>query len=155
MLIKQKKKDDGMMNTKVKIIMAAVNIACLAITLFRPDETTPLGVLTTACSTVTWLFGSQLERKTPDFINYICVITASILALLCIILNSIGEIKQVCCVPNMYYYKCYDDIAFIGGTWCKYDGMAIGAFAVLVTIMLTEIICTFVFVEKKEQEEKQ
>ena len=139
------------MNVRIKIIMAAVNIACLTITLLRPDATTPLGVLTTACSTVTWLFGSQLEQKIPRLVNYVCIIIASLLALFCIVLNSIGEIKQLWYAPSIYYYECNANVAFIGGSQYLYNGMAIGAFIAIVGITLTEIICTFIFEEKEEK----
>lgn len=134
------------MSTQVKIVMAAINLACLIVTLAFPADVTPLILLTTIASTVSWAFTTQEpdDRHRKGLLIYIGL--ASFLAIVCIVFGVTASVIQPDPTfnPSCYAFKFDDMLVAIGGAELNYLWFAIPIFIFIVFLMVIEIYTTFI-----------
>lgn len=134
------------MSTQVKIVMAAINVACLIVTLLSPTDITPLVLLTTIASTVSWAFTTQGETKQgrKNLILYTCL--ASFVAVVCIVLGVTSSISNACSTenPGLYTIVFDDSLAFLAGKSFHYGWFAVPIFILMVSLMCIEVISSHV-----------
>ena len=129
------------MSTQVKIVIAAINIACLIVTLLFPADVTPLVLLTTIASTASWAFTTQ--EKTKDGQKGLLIYTslASILAIVCIVLGVTSSIirPDPCNNPGLYVFSFDSTLVGLAKVTINYLYFAIPMFLLIVFLMSIEI----------------
>ena len=149
------------MSPRIKIIVGAVNIACLIATLMYPDNVTPYALLMTIVSSGSWAFtsNSKDESSRGKCLLYSFVIISSILAIICIFLGVTANIYGVDANNTIVstadqvvkeYYVHFNNRAFLlGGVKMSYTPVATGMLIAIVALTSGEIIYT---PQKKDQD---
>ena len=134
------------MSTQVKIVMAAINIACLIVTLLSPADITPFVLLTTIASTASWAFTTQEKTKEGHKGLLIYTGLASFLAVVCIVLGVTSSIAEMCPnqAPGLYIITFDDSLAFLAGKSFDFIWFAIPIFVFIVFLMCVEVISSHV-----------
>ena len=125
------------MSPKVKIAMAAINIACLAITLLSPTTITPLILLTTIASTVSWAFTTQERTPLHHSGLYWYIGGAALLSVICIVLGITASISYD--PPGKYQFVFDSTIAGLGDFKFGYPFFAWSMFSSISVLMAIEI----------------
>lgn len=135
------------MTARVKIVVAAINAACLAVTLIYPSNTTPYAVLITIVPVSAWAFTTYEKERLANLWLCLYVIISSILSMLCIIFGMVSEIK----IPTQaqggqplsrYIFKISDEAFLFASEEFDYAPIAIVIFATAVILMVAEIFAT-------------
>ena len=121
-----------MMNVKVKLVVAGVNIGLLLATLMLPTISTPIALIPIVVSLCTWIFTS--DDNTIG--KYIILIFAIIIGIACSLLGIFASDISTEIIKFRY------DIAFVGNMTFEYKWFAIPAFISLrvVSTMLGNVI---------------
>lgn len=134
------------MSSKVKIVLAGINAACLLVTLLFPSTATPLLLLTTIAPVVSWAFTTQEQPATSKerLVLYI-VVWASVLAAICIAVGVLTFVEQpdVQNNPGYYVFTFHASVAGVGNTSFNYFGFAIPMFFAIFFLMLCEVVASF------------
>ena len=145
------------MSTQVKIVIAAVNIACLIVTLLFPADVTPLVLLTTIASTASWAFTTQ--EKTKDGRKGLLIYTslASIPAIVCIVLGVASSIirPDPGNNPGLYVFLFDSTLAGLANTTVNYLYFAIPMFLFIVFLMGIEIYSSLIKEKTLNNEEAE
>ena len=129
------------MSTQVKIVIAAINTACLIVTLLFPADVTPLVLLTTIASTVSWAFTTQEQTKNRQRGLIIYTILASILAIICIVFGVTSSVirPDPSNAPGQYIFSFDSTLAGLANVRINYLYFAIPMFVLIVFLMIVEI----------------
>lgn len=128
----------------VKIILAAVNAVCLAITLFYPNSATPFSLLPVIVTLASWVFVSNQNK--PHSVIYLekdfrkeYLICAVVIASMCIILGSTGIISGE---NGKYIFTFRSEVAFLADLEFDYLLFAATAFISIMILIISEVIST-------------
>lgn len=143
------------MSPKVKIAMAAVNVACLLVTLLSPATITPLVLLTTIASTVTWAFTTQERTALHRHGLHLYIGGASLLSIVCIVLGTTTSISRPCpeINPGKYEFTFDSNIAGLAGTKFDYLFFAVVMFLSITGLMAIEIYSSLIMEDLKKSED--
>lgn len=143
------------MSPKVKIVMAAINIACLLVTLLSPASITPLVLLTTIASTVTWAFTTQEQTDLHRHGLHLYIGGASLLSIVCIVLGTTTSISRPYPTtnPGRYEFTFDSNIAGLGGTKFNYLVFAVIMFFSISGLMAIEIYSSLIMEGLKKTED--
>ena len=129
------------MSTQVKIVMAGINIACLIVTLLVPSSITPLILLTTIVSVVSWVFTSKPTSPRTQVVVYLYVAYATLLAIICIVFGVTSSVEVNNSVtPNDYVFLFDSTVAKWGAQTYPYENYAWLMFVSIVSLMFGEIL---------------
>ena len=133
------------MSLQVKIVMAAINVACLIVTLFCPSDITPLILLTTIASAVTWAFAKAEQSRLTRKWQFISTSVASGLAITCIVLGVTATISH----PNapkhagQYVFTFDETVVGLAGRYFDYLFFAITVFILILFLMGVELRASY------------
>ena len=129
------------MSTNVKIVMAGINIACLIVTLLVPSSITPLILLTTIVSIVSWVFTTKPDSPRTQVVVYLYVAYATLLAIICIVFGVTASVEVAnAATPNEYVFLFDNTVAKWGGQTYPYEKYAWLMFISIVSLMFCEIL---------------
>ncbi len=133
------------MSLQVKIIMAAINTACLVVTLFCPSNVTPLVLLTTIASTVTWAFAKTEESPLTRKGQYISTSIAAVLAIACIVLGVTATISQPDnrTYDGQFVFTFNDKVAGLAGISFDYIFYAAAMFISITFLTVVELFVSY------------
>ena len=129
------------MSPKVKIAMGSINTACLFITLLSPSSITPLILLTTIASAVSWAFTTQERTALHRNGLYLYISGAALLSVICIVLGITASISRPCPskVPGKYEFIFDSTIAGLANYKFDYMFFAVIMFIAILLLMAVEI----------------
>ena len=144
------------MSPQVKIVMAAINIASLIVTLLFPSDVTPLVLLTTIATVVSWAFATHEQTGHGRLGIYVYTGYASLLAIICIVLGVTASVEQPCPSGNPGYYVFSFDptVAGLGKEEFNYLLFAVPFFVSILFLMGCEIYSASVANGTAKKEEK-
>lgn len=140
------------MSTQVKIIIAAINIACLAVTLAFPTDATPFILLVTIASVIPWAFSTQGKKETVPKPLLLYTSLASFAAFLCIVLGTTTSCVHGKPESNNYFLIFKDGIASLSKFTFNYLYFAVPIFFLIVFLIIGEVIATLI--KSKKQNNK-
>lgn len=139
------------MSLQVKIVMAAINAACLIVTLVCPSDVTPLILLTTIASTVTWAFAKTEQSLLTRKWQFISTSIASGLSIICIVLGVTTTISNPTTPSYVGQFVFTFDSSVVGLAGRSFDYLyfAITTFLMIVFLMGVEL-CSSYLTEKSK-----
>jgi hypothetical protein len=140
------------MSLQVKIVVAAINTACLIVTLLCPGDVTPLVLLTTIASAVTWAFAKTEQSRLTRKWQFISTSIASGLAIVCIVLGVTASISQPT-VPKyagQFVFTFDTSVVGLAGQSFDYLFFAVTMFVVIVFLMGVELLTSYL-IEKSQK----
>jgi len=143
--LKKREREIGLMSARVKIVVAAINAACLAVTLIFPGTTTPYAVLITIVTVSAWAFTAYEKNSLKNFGLHFYVTIVSIFSMLCIIFGIASRIEPVSAPDKdsiSYVFRISSEAFMFGGKEIEYAPIALGTFGIAVILMIAEIFST-------------
>ena len=143
------------MSLQVKIVMAAINTACLIVTLFCPSGVTPLVLLTTIASAVTWAFAKTEQSPLTRKGQIISTSIAAILAIACIVLGVTATISQPSApeYAGQFVFTFDETVVGLAGKSFDYLFFAVTMFVWIVFLMGEELFASYL-TEKTQKPQK-
>lgn len=137
---------------QVKIVMAAINTASLIVTLLCPSNVTPLVLLTTIASAVTWAFTktdqSELTRRWQFFSTAI----AATLTVFCIVLGVTAKLASAA-IPQytgQFVFTFDETVAVFSGKSFDYIFFAVVVFLLILFLTGMELAASY-YLEKEKK----
>lgn len=143
------------MSLQVKIVMAAINTACLIVTLFCPSNGTPLVLLTTIASAVTWAFAKTEQSPLTRRWQFISTGVAGVLAIACIVLGTTTTISNPSSsrYAGQFLFTFNKSVAGLAGKSFDYLFYAITMFVWLLILTGIELYASYLL--EKPQKPQQ
>lgn len=134
------------MNVLIKILVGAINFACLLVGLAFPNSATPMTILPPLVTSSSWIFTSARESKRINIPQLLLLVMSCIVGIGCFFLGATSQ--TVYTDNNMYLMKFHSNVAIVGGCTIPYDVLVSMVLTVFLALTFAEVVMSFSYKKK-------